>query len=295
MFNRAQNSLDSQHFTCIDSLMPLPSDADIVLFKLPNNHSYLRFILSQLAKIVKPDTIILAAAKAKDISRNVLDMFERQLGPAQASLAVKKCRLIQCQPQQGKAQPHFPLQWPLENTDFTLVNHANVFAREKLDLGARFLLQHLPVDITGQRVIDLGCGNGVLGLTLLAHEPECQLVFTDESYMAVASAKANIELNMADCLSNTEFVVDDCLASQAEQSADQIICNPPFHQQHTVTTHISTQMFAEAKRVLKRGGRLRIVANRHLNYQQQLQRLFGHCQQLAANPKFVILEAIKRS
>ncbi|WP_372627085.1 methyltransferase [Arsukibacterium sp.] len=294
-YNRAANGLDNQHFTTIDSLAPLPADADIVVIKLPNNHSYLRFILSQLATIIRPETVILAAAKAKEINRNVLDIFEKQLGPAEASLAVKKCRLIRCQPKQGKLQPQFPLQWPLADTDFTLVNHANVFAREKLDLGARFLLQHLPQDTAGQRIIDLGCGNGVLGLVILAQQPDCKLVFTDESYMAVASAQANIELNLANSISNAEFVVDDCLASQPDQSADQIICNPPFHQQHTVTTHIATQMFAQAKRVLKRGGRLRIVANRHLNYQQQLQRLFGHCQQLAANPKFVILEAIKRS
>ncbi|SNY53028.1 16S rRNA (guanine1207-N2)-methyltransferase/23S rRNA (guanine1835-N2)-methyltransferase [Arsukibacterium tuosuense] len=295
LHNRTANGIDNQAFSSINSLQPLPDNTDIVLLKLPNNHSYLRFILSQLAAVVRPDTIILAAAKAKEINRNVLDIFATQLGQAEASLAVKKCRLIRCQPEPGKPQPHFPLQWPLEDTDFTLINHANVFAREKLDLGARFLLQHLPQDTTGQRIIDLGCGNGVLGLTLLADQPGSNLVFTDESYMAVASAKANIELNMPQCYGNSEFVVDDCLASQQDQSADQIICNPPFHQQHTVTSHIATQMFTEAKRVLKQGGRLRIVANRHLNYQQQLQRLFGHCQQLAANPKFVILEAIKRS
>jgi 23S rRNA (guanine1835-N2)-methyltransferase len=293
--NRAANGLNDQRYQNHDSLTPLPADADIILLKLPNNHSYLSFILSQLASIIRPDTMVLAAAKAKDINRNVLEMFARQLGHAEASLTVKKCRLIRCQPEPGKPQPQFPLQWTLDDTPFTMINHANVFAREKLDLGARFLLQHLPVDIAGQRVIDLGCGNGILGLTLLHAHPDLQLVFTDESYMAVASAKANIELNMPQCLANTEFLVDDCLASQAEQSVDQIICNPPFHQQHTVTSHIATQMFNEAKRVLKRGGRLRIVANRHLNYQQQLNRLFGHCQQLAANPKFVILEAIKRS
>ncbi|MBV2130674.1 methyltransferase [Arsukibacterium indicum] len=295
VYNRAANNIANRHFNSINSLEPLPGNPDIVLIKLPNNHSYLSFILSQLASVVRPDTVIMAAAKAKDINRNVLDMFARQLGPAEASLTVKKCRLISCQPQPGKPQPHFPLQWLLDETDFTVVNHANVFAREKLDLGARFFLQHLPHATGGQRIIDLGSGNGVLGLMLLSKSPDSKVVFTDESYMAVASARATIELNLPQCLNQSEFVVDDCLASQQDQSADQIICNPPFHQQHTVTTHIASQMFIEAKRVLKQGGRLRIVANRHLNYQQQLQRLFGHCQQLAASPKFVILEAIKRS
>ena len=38
----------------------------------------------------------------------------------------------------------FPLRWPLEGSDLILTNHANVFARERLDIGTRFLLQHLP-------------------------------------------------------------------------------------------------------------------------------------------------------
>src|SRR5690606_31961142 len=75
--NRQQNGLDNQQFVSIDSLAPLPAKADIVLLKLPNNHSYLSFILSQLAAVISSDTVILAAAKAKDINRNVLDMFDK--------------------------------------------------------------------------------------------------------------------------------------------------------------------------------------------------------------------------
>ena len=74
-----------------------------------------------------------------------------------------------------------------------------------------------------------------------------------------------------------------------------IVCNPPFHQQQAVTSHIASQMFNEAKRVLKKGGHLRVVANRHLPYAALLQRLFGNCHQVAADPKFIILDVIKRS
>ena len=93
-------------------------------------------------------------------------------------------------------------------------------------------------------------------------------------------------------------VIDNCIDEHTMghgKSVDIVLCNPPFHQQHAVTGHIASQMFTDAKRVLKQGGRLRIVANRHLGYADVLKRLFGNCQQLAADPKFVILEAIKRS
>ncbi len=297
-YNREQNGLGLNGLTQQSSLAPYPDQPDIVLLKLPNNHSYLQYILQQLAKVVSTDSIILASAKAKDISRNVLALFDQCLGTASASLAVKKCRLIQCQfnPQRRNADTvSFPLRWPLEHSVFTLVNHANVFSREKLDQGARFFLQHLPQLDDGQTVIDLGCGNGVLGLPLLSQNKAIKMVFCDESYMAVESARQSIAENLPDSLSQCHFMVDDCLSQQADKTADYVLCNPPFHQQQAVTSHIASQMFNDAKRVLKQGGHLRIVANRHLGYAETLQRIFGNCRQLAADPKFVILEVIKRS
>jgi 16S rRNA (guanine1207-N2)-methyltransferase/23S rRNA (guanine1835-N2)-methyltransferase len=194
----------------------------------------------------------------------------------------------------------FPLQWPLEQSPFMLFNYANVFSREKLDQGARFFLQHLPTLQDGQTVIDLGCGNGVLALCLLSQIKESQtkdvaLWCYDESYMAVESAKLSIGYNLPQQLHQCHFVVDDCLTRHSDNSCDWVLCNPPFHQQQAITSHIASQMFSDAKRVLKPGGRLRIVANRHLAYYESLKRLFGNCRQLAADPKFIILETIKRS
>jgi len=297
-YNREQNGLALSGLQQQSSLAPYPDKPDIVLLKLPNNHSYLQYVLQQLAKVVSEDSIIFASGKAKDINRNVLSLFEQNLGTANASLAVKKCRVIQCQFKadgQRSSAVNFPLRWPLENSSFTLVNHANVFSREKLDQGARFFLQHLPQLSDGQTVIDLGCGNGVLGLPLLNQNKAISMIFSDESYMAVESARQTILENLPDQLTQCRFVVDDCLSQLEDKTADYVLCNPPFHQQQAVTSHIAGQMFNDAKRVLKQGGHLRIVANRHLGYADTLKRIFGNCRQLAADPKFIILEVIKRS
>ncbi|MBZ9611123.1 methyltransferase [Rheinheimera maricola] len=298
LHNRSQNNLALNNLQQKSSLEEYPDKPDIVLLKLPNNHSYLQYILQQLASTISPDSAVLASAKAKDINRNVLAMFSSTLGPTSASLTVKKCRLVRCQvqlPSLAVSQVQFPLRWPLENSAYTLVNHANVFSREKLDQGARFFLQHLPDIEDGQTIIDLGCGNGVLGLPLLSQAKAIQMLFCDESYMAVDSARQTIAENLPQHLLQCRFIADDCLSQQADKSADVVLCNPPFHQQHAVTSHIASQMFADAKRVLRQGGRLRIVANRHLGYQDLLKRLFGNCRHLSADAKFVILEVIKRS
>nr|MEE4267204.1 methyltransferase [Candidatus Krumholzibacteria bacterium] len=70
-----------------------------------------------------------------------------------------------------------------------------------------------------------------------------------------------------------------------------VLCNPPFHQDHTVGDATARALFAQAHGVLKSGGELRIVANRHLGYHARLTELFGGCALVAENDKFVILSA----
>ncbi|MBU1437684.1 MAG: methyltransferase [Gammaproteobacteria bacterium] len=295
--NFNQNQLELSNLTQLNSLSSLPA-APLVLLKLPNNHSYLRYQLRQLKQQLPASTTILASAKAKDITPNLLAIFQQELGPTSASLTVKKCRLITTTIDPALAIPSvpaFPIRWNSPDDQQLMVNHANVFSREQLDQGARFLLEHIPVCAPEQRVIDLGCGNGVLGLAMLQRQPQIRLVFADESYMAVDSARLTLNANRPDLLPQAEFSVDDCLSQQAAESADFIICNPPFHQQNAITDHIAWQMFTDARRVLKKHGRLRIVANRHLAYSEKLARLFGGCIHVASNAKFTILEAIKRN
>jgi 16S rRNA (guanine1207-N2)-methyltransferase/23S rRNA (guanine1835-N2)-methyltransferase len=187
----------------------------------------------------------------------------------------------------------YPTVWPLEGTGMLIHNHANVFSRTSLDIGARFMLDNLPVH-SARKVIDLGCGNGVLGLALLAKDPEVEVTFIDESYMAVASAQLNVEHNLPDGMPRARFMVNNCLDGVAVGSADRILCNPPFHQLQAITDHIAWQMFTDAHRVLPQGGELWIVGNRHLDYHNKLKRLFANAQVVASNSKFVILKAIKR-
>ncbi|WP_407646805.1 class I SAM-dependent methyltransferase [Fluctibacter halophilus] len=186
-----------------------------------------------------------------------------------------------------------PTEWYTDNPRFRISNHANVFARQQLDIGARFLLDNLP-DCSGQRIIDLGCGNGVLGLHVLAQWPDSRVTFVDESFMAIASARDNVTGNLQDGLQRSEFLVSNCLEQFSGGQVDRILCNPPFHQQNTITDHIADQMFADARQHLRPGGELRIIGNRHLDYPAKLKRLFGGYTVVAANRKFSILSAIKR-
>lgn len=293
--NLRLNSLEPEGVTLLDSLASLPAAPALAVIKVPKTLALLEHQLHALREVADENTVVIAGAKARDIHTSTLQLFERVLGPTQTSLAWKKARLIHCQIASRQPEKWSALaRWPLENTPYEISNYAAVFSRTSLDIGARFFIEHLPADITGT-VADLGCGNGVIGLSVLARNPQAQVLFCDESYMAVASARLNVVHNRPQDMERCEFRVNNSLAGVARDSLQAVLCNPPFHQQHAITDHVARQMFSDARRCLVPGGALYIVANRHLDYYHQLQRLFGNCVNVAGNNKFVILKASKRN
>ncbi|MER5127272.1 23S rRNA (guanine(1835)-N(2))-methyltransferase RlmG [Serratia marcescens] len=291
--NLKLNGLDPEQVTLLDSLAELPAAPAVVLIRVPKALALLEQQLRALRHVVTEDTLIVAGAKARDVHTSTMQLFEKVLGPTRTSLAWKKARLIFCQA--ADIVPPAAAEttdWTLDGTDWLIHNHANVFSRGSLDIGARLFMEHLPRGLNGH-IVDLGCGNGVIGLTALAQNPDAQVTFVDESYMAVASSELNVEHNLPQELDRCQFEVNNALAGIERESVQAVLCNPPFHQQHAITDHTAWQMFCDAKRCLQVGGELRIVGNRHLDYHQKLKRLFGNCTLVASNKKFVILRAVK--
>ncbi|MGL5345669.1 MAG: 23S rRNA (guanine(1835)-N(2))-methyltransferase RlmG [Plesiomonas sp.] len=291
--NMQRNGLASEPVILQDCMQPLPQNPALVVIKIPKTLALLEHQLLLLRTVITPETRVIAGAKARDIHTSTLNLFSKIIGETTTSLAWKKARLVFAQVEsRPEIENPYPTTWVLENSGETIHNHANVFSRASLDIGARFFMQHLPVGIQGN-IVDLGCGNGVVGLTALKQNPDAHVIFIDESYMAVESSRINIEDNYPQDLTRCEFSIGDSLQNIEANSIQSILCNPPFHQQQSVTDHIAWQMFRDAKLCLKKGGELRIIGNRHLGYHLKLRRLFGNCSTVAANQKFVILRAVK--
>lgn len=301
LINLQQNEIQKESVTFYDSVTQVDSPVELVLLKIPKTTALLEQQLIDLQTRVSPSTKVIAAGKANLIQKSTLALFEKYLGVTTTSLAKKKARLIFCQPNGDKSHVSpYPTVWFTEKPHFEISNLANVFARQQLDIGARFVLENLSklTNVGNKTVIDLGCGNGVLGLHILNQNKQAKVVFVDESYMAVASAKHNVLENLPEKELQSEFIVNNCLDDFTIKSkfsdVDIVLCNPPFHQQNAITDHIAWQMFKDAKSVLQNGGQLFVVGNRHLDYPNKLKRLFGNATTVATNKKFSILSATKR-
>lgn len=278
---------------------PPPGRIDVLLVRVPKSLALLEDQLLRLAPSVHAGTVVVGTGMVKEIHTSTLRLFERILGPTRTSLAEKKARLIFCTPDPSLERPDSPWPYVYKLPDGvgsvaggTVVNHAGVFCADRLDIGTRFFLRHLPSGLGGRRVVDLGCGNGVVGTAVALADPAAEVLFVDESFQAVASAQATYQANGVP--GHAEFRVGDGLAGIASGSVDLVLNNPPFHSHQATTDATAWRMFTGARRTLRPGGELWVVGNRHLGYHVKLRRLFGNSHLVASDRKFVVLKAVKR-
>ncbi|MFJ4276711.1 methyltransferase [Streptomyces massasporeus] len=296
--NLARAGVDPDTVRLLTTQDPPPEQIDVLLVRVPKSLALLEDQLLRLAPAVHAGTVVVGTGMVKEIHTSTLTLFERILGPTRTSLAEKKARLIFCTPDRALERPGNP--WPYVYTlpdgigpasGGTVVNHAGVFCADRLDVGTRFFLHHLP-EGRGRRVVDLGCGNGVVGTSVALADPDAEVLFVDESFQAVASAEATYKANGVS--GHAEFRVGDGLAGVPSGSVDLVLNNPPFHSHQATTDATAWRMFTGARRALRPGGELWVIGNRHLGYHVKLRKLFGNSRLVASDPKFVVLKAVKR-
>ncbi|MDQ2677459.1 MAG: methyltransferase [Actinomycetota bacterium] len=304
--NLAANDLADDSVTVVDPLATLPRHPSLVVVRVPRTLAMLEFELRRLARVVTADTVVVGAAMAKHIHTSTLEAFDRILGPTTTSRATRKARLIHCTPSADRApEPEtWPTTYSVEPGPITVVNQASGFSPTRLDAGTALLLEHLPEVADGEHVVDLGCGNGIVGTVVALDSPGAEVTFIDESYLAVDSARATYRANVGprpdDTPGEARFVVGDGIAHLSEEppipggSIDLVLNNPPFHTDNALGDATAWQMFSDARVALRTGGELWVVGNRHLAYHAKLKRLFGNCDVVASNPKFVVYRAVRR-
>jgi 23S rRNA (guanine1835-N2)-methyltransferase len=268
---------------------PPPGDPPAaVLVRLPRSRRRLRHLLHGLAPHLAPGATVLLGARSRDVQQGDVAVVDAAIGPAVSTRARHKARLIVAERDERSPPPPPPRTW--EAAPGLLVRGLpGVFGAEKLDRGTALLLAALPEIPSGAAVVDLGCGAGPIGLVAASRCPTASLLFCDESWLAVASARRSFEA--AGLPNAARFVVADALSGEPDRAADLVLCNPPFHQGQTLSRRVAAHMFAESARVLRPGGALLVVGNRNLGYHVGLRRHFGAVEVVRSDPRFVVLHA----
>jgi 23S rRNA (guanine1835-N2)-methyltransferase len=269
------------------------STPDMAVLRIPKQRAYFEYQLSQLARWLPEGATVLAAGMDKHLSAHTAQILEHYIGPTQRLPGQRKARLFSAIRDDRPARDFSNVNagYRCAPLDIELCGLPNVFSRDKLDIGTGFLLEHLHRVAPAETVVDLACGNGILGLVAVKQRVARKLVFCDESAMAIASAQLNANRVFGQAIHNFHFHHGDGLEGYCGDAAQLILCNPPFHQEHTVNEFAGRRLLDQCSRHLQPGGRLLLVANRHLDYLSLLRKAFSTVEKCAGNSKFNILLA----
>lgn len=174
----------------------------------------------------------------------------------------------------------------------TLESRPGVFSWNRADPGSEFLLQFIPPDITGVAA-DFGCGIGFLSHHLLAQQNAiAALHIVDADNRALILAKANMDrlhkgADVRAHWADLAHPVPDL------PPLDFIIMNPPFHKGKLSDSSLGQAFIGTAAHHLKKDGRLLMVANAHLPYEEILNKRFSRVTKLAEAAGYKIYGARK--
>lgn len=259
----------------------------LALLRVPKQLPYFEHQVAVLAQVMAPGSLLICGGMDKHLSPHTASLIEKYFGPVTRHRGKHKARLFSAMrsdlPARGVPAA---ARYHCEELGVELRSLPNVFSRDRLDMGTRFLLQQLSRLAPVETVLDLACGNGVLGLGALQCGLGQQLIGCDESAMAIASARCNAQALFGESAA-VNFHHGDGLLGLSEK-VELILCNPPFHLGHTVDDFAGRRLLEQCSEQLLPGGKLCLVANRHLHYGATLKRGFPEVEQLAQNSKFTI-------
>ncbi|MBS3967635.1 MAG: methyltransferase [Truepera sp.] len=173
--------------------------------------------------------------------------------------------------------------------DLALVSYPGVFATGKLDPGTERLLAALDLAaLRGKRVLDLGCGYGILAL--MAALAGAHVTGLDDDVTAITASCQNAQRHGL----AIRWLHSDCdTALPPDEIFDVVVMNPPCHVGKQVRLELAEAFLTAARRRLRRGGSLTLVANKAMHYEPLLAS-WAEVALLQEDPQFKVLRAIKR-
>ena len=161
------------------------------------------------------------------------------------------------------------------------VSYPGLFAGGGLDEGTALLLAHLPDLAADARVLDFGCGTGIIAASLLPRLSHAQVDLLDADALALEAARENVP--------GARLLLGDGLGSAAPTRYDAILSNPPLHNGVAEDHGALERLIAEAPRHLLPGGVLQIVVQRRVKASDAMQAAFGNVTVVSENGRFRVL------
>ncbi|WP_295808207.1 class I SAM-dependent methyltransferase [uncultured Nitratireductor sp.] len=171
------------------------------------------------------------------------------------------------------------------------ITAAGGFSDDGVDPGSAMLVDCLPADLSGA-IADFAAGWGYLSVAAVARAPDVKSLDLYEAHHAsLEAARCNMAARAPRM--SARFFWQDLLGEPVNERYDVILMNPPFHRGRAAEPDMGHGMIAAAAKALKPRGRLFLVANRQLAYEESLEKHFAAQGELRRDTVFKVLWARK--
>lgn len=286
-----------ENVTLHESVFPAhhPVYDSAVIF-IPKGRELLRLLMWRFAHALKPDARLYIAgannAGAKSAIKDAgillghavtLDYKARQ----RVGMAIRRNEPPVYPRKWGEMPPDTPqpITFDTPRGAVQLATMPGVFSWQKLDEGTRFLLANITIRNSEAVILDLGCGIGVIGLSLAPTVDTVALL--DDNLLALFCAEFGASQNG---FTHVRVRASDVYSALDDgEHYDLIVCNPPFHRGIDVTYGVTQRIISEARQHLNPGGRLVIVANAFLPYESLFEVHFTDWHEIARDNRYKII------
>ena len=265
---------------------------DLVIINFPKSKDELAFTLAMIAPYLLNDAKIMLVGEKKGGVQSSPKLTQHFLTSCQKIDAARHCLLFGGIVKTTEDEDFTIDDWykkyqiNISGIELTIASLPGVFSQKKLDVGTALLLDNLPEIMQG-KVLDFGCGAGVISCFIGKKFSNTDLSLLDVSALAIASAKKTLSLNG---LTGNVFASNSL--SSVNESYQHIVSNPPFHQ-GTQTSYQATEDFLRGIKSHLTSTKdtksdITIVANSFLQYLPIMQQHIGKTETIAKNQGFSI-------
>lgn len=242
---------------------------DVVYIRVPKAKALLNHLLRESIRILKPKGKLICVGFNDEGIKNTFKKIEKALGELVGQellgkgLRIAEFALVHPTIDQIEDRHYTVVQSIKNELSLSLSSKAGIYGAEKIDQGSLFLceivLEHCGATAF-EKILDIGCGNGLIALVLAKIFTSSEFIATDNNITATTLC----ELNFVNNDVTGSVILDDCAKTLHSDQFDLVVSNPPFHQGFDTSENLTIKFLAATERLLTVQGEAWFVMNRFL-------------------------------
>ncbi|GAA5094240.1 methyltransferase [Wohlfahrtiimonas larvae] len=267
---------------------------DIVYLRVPKAKALLNHWIREAMRILKSKGRLICVGFNDEGIKNTFKKIEKAFGELVEQellgkgLRIAEFSLINPQIDQIEDRDYTVVKSIENELSLNLSSKAGIYGADKIDQGSLFLCetvcQHYDHQ-TFEKVLDMGCGNGLISLLLAKTFVSSEFIATDNNITATTLCEFNFTQNNV----NGVVILDDCARTIESQKFNLIVSNPPFHQGFETSENLTIRFLAATERLLAKKGEAWFVMNRFLKIESLAKKTSLQMDLMNENSQFKVL------